>query len=62
MLPVCEREGHAELAPLPPPPSPLGLGSGVGREAEGLEHAAHPAGPGEGQTVARDQGGGWVGG
>lgn len=50
---------------LPAPPGSLGRGLGQGRGAQ--EHAAPPAGPGEGQTVARDQGvcdrtEGWGGG
>lgn len=50
---VCaEREGHAELTPLPISPSPLELGSGVeeGR-LRGWEHAVPPSpttGPREG--------------
>lgn len=57
----AEREGHTELTPLLSSPSPLRLGSGGTGEFEGLGACSAPptptAGPGEGQTVARDQDG-----
>ena len=53
-----------DLAPpaiLSQPGSLIGLGSGDGSGRQrSWEHAAPPVGPGEGQTVARDQDGGWV--
>lgn len=58
--PVCAREGHAQLAHGRPRPARSDGGQGVGQGRGAGSMQRPPVGPGEGQTVARDQDGGRV--